>query len=142
MERKLGIREAAEYTGFETRDIARAAKANPPRLIGYKTSEFGPWRFTRADLDVWVESMQNARTSVAAGNLRHTFATLALDAGHDYREVSEWLGHADYTTTLRTYAHWLPGEAKNSMQLPTEPAPAPEVSSNVVDLASRRRNVS
>lgn len=74
-------------------------------------------------------------------DLRHTFATLALDAGHDYREVSEWLGHADYTTTLRTYAHWLPGDARNSMQLPDAPAPAtaPTSTSNVVDLASRRK---
>jgi integrase len=74
-------------------------------------------------------------------DLRHTFATLALDAGHDFREVSEWLGHADYTTTLRTYAHWIPGEAHNTMTLPAAaeaPAPPPSVT-NVIDLASRRR---
>jgi len=67
-ERKLSIRQAAEYTGLPTSAIARAAKANPPRLVGYKSSEFGPWFFTRADLDTWVESMQNTRTPVSAGN--------------------------------------------------------------------------
>ena len=61
-------------------------------------------------------------------DLRHTFATLALDAGHDYREVSEWLGHADYATTLRVYAHWIPDARENTMAAP----PAP--SDNVVPL--------
>ena len=69
-----------------------------------------------------------AEYGVRLHDLRHTFATLALDAGHDYREVSEWLGHADYATTLRVYAHWIPDARENTMSAP----PAP--SDNVVPL--------
>ncbi|MBN9736871.1 MULTISPECIES: hypothetical protein [unclassified Pseudonocardia] len=68
MERKLNIRQASEYTGLPTGQIAYAARCNPPRLVGYKTSEFGPWFFTKADLDVWVESMRNANAPVTAGS--------------------------------------------------------------------------
>ena len=57
-------------------------------------------------------------------DLRHTFATMALDDGHDYREVSEWLGHADYATTLRVYAHWIPDARENNMTAPPVPAGA------------------
>lgn len=41
--------------------------------------------------------------------LRHTHATWCLDAGVDLKTLSERLGHADEATTLRTYAHVLPG---------------------------------
>lgn len=37
--------------------------------------------------------------------LRHTYATLALQAGVPVKVVSENLGHADIALTLRTYAH-------------------------------------
>lgn len=80
-----------------------------------------------------------AEKGVRLHDLRHTFATLALDAGHDFREVSEWLGHADYTTTLRVYAHWIPAEVHNAMALPAASDPAAEVT-NVISLASRRRS--
>lgn len=63
-----------------------------------------------------------------------TFATLAPDVGHDFRGVTEWLGHADYTTTLRV--HWIPAEVHNSIALPA----APTVPANVISLASRRRS--
>ncbi|HEX6577600.1 MAG TPA: tyrosine-type recombinase/integrase, partial [Jiangellaceae bacterium] len=67
-----------------------------------------------------------AEKGVRLHDLRHPFAALALDAGHDFREVSEWLGHADYTTTLRVYAHWIPAEVRNTMALPTTvPTPRP-----------------
>lgn len=42
-------------------------------------------------------------------DLRHTHATWLLTHGVDLKTVSERLGHADETTTLRTYAHVLPG---------------------------------
>lgn len=41
-------------------------------------------------------------------DLRHTFATLAIQAGIPIKVVSESLGHADIAITLRTYAHVLP----------------------------------
>lgn len=41
--------------------------------------------------------------------LRHTHATWLLMHGVDLKTVSERLGHADEATTLRLYAHVLPG---------------------------------
>ena len=38
-------------------------------------------------------------------DLRHTFATMALQSGVDIRTVSGMLGHADPGFTLRTYTH-------------------------------------
>lgn len=72
-----------------------------------------------------------AVSGVRLHDLRHSFATMY---GHDYREVSEWLGHADYATTLRVYAHWIPDTRENNMSAPPTPA-AP--SGNVVPLRSR-----
>ncbi len=41
--------------------------------------------------------------------LRHTHATYLIGSGVDVRTVSERLGHADVATTLRVYAHAMPG---------------------------------
>lgn len=41
--------------------------------------------------------------------LRHTHATYLIASGVDVRTVSERLGHADVATTLRVYAHAMPG---------------------------------
>ncbi|VTT97576.1 integrase family protein : Integrase family protein OS=Thermoanaerobacterium saccharolyticum (strain DSM 8691 / JW/SL-YS485) GN=Tsac_1962 PE=4 SV=1: Phage_int_SAM_3: Phage_integrase [Gemmataceae bacterium] len=41
--------------------------------------------------------------------LRHTMATLLLQAGVSIKVVSERLGHEDVVTTLKSYAHVLPG---------------------------------
>jgi integrase len=74
-----------------------------------------------------------ATLGVRLHDLRHTFATMALDDGHDYREVSEWLGHADYATTLRVYAHWIPETRENNMSAP----PVPATGGKVVPLRPR-----
>ena len=37
--------------------------------------------------------------------LRHTYATRCIENGIDIKSVSEMLGHADVTTTLRLYVH-------------------------------------
>lgn len=57
-------------------------------------------------------------------DLRHTFATIQLDSGVDYREVSEWLGHASYTITLNTYAHWIPTDERASANRVRRPTPS------------------
>jgi integrase len=38
-------------------------------------------------------------------DLRHSAATYLLLLGFNMKEVSEWLGHGDITTTLNIYAH-------------------------------------
>ena len=43
-------------------------------------------------------------------SLRHTFATLSLEAGRSVKLVSQQLGHRDASLTLNTYAHALPDE--------------------------------
>lgn len=40
--------------------------------------------------------------------LRHTFASVMLDAREPIVAVSKWLGHADPSITLRIYAHMMP----------------------------------
>lgn len=40
--------------------------------------------------------------------LRHTFASVMLDARENPVAVSTWLGHADPSITLRIYAHMMP----------------------------------
>ena len=42
-------------------------------------------------------------------DVRHTYATVALQAGVPPKVVSERLGHASITVTLKIYAHVLPG---------------------------------
>lgn len=40
--------------------------------------------------------------------LRHTYASVLLDAGESITALSTYLGHADPGFTLRTYTHLLP----------------------------------
>lgn len=42
-------------------------------------------------------------------NLRHTAASLMIQAGHPPRMLQEIMGHASITTTLDLYGHLYPG---------------------------------
>ena len=48
--------------------------------------------------------------------MRHTFSVRALELGFDIKTLSEILGHADATITLKTYAHSLDEHKRNSME--------------------------
>jgi integrase len=50
-------------------------------------------------------------------DLRHTFASIALNAGMDVTVLAEILGHADASVTLRTYAHALPDARERARQI-------------------------
>lgn len=43
-------------------------------------------------------------------DVRHSYATLAIALGNPVKVVSESMGHADISTTLRTYAHVVPAQ--------------------------------
>lgn len=53
--------------------------------------------------------MKQARVRIIRfHDLRHTFATLMLQAGVPIKDVSYMLGHADAAITIRVYAHAIP----------------------------------
>ena len=50
-------------------------------------------------------------------DLRHTFATTALQNGVDVKTVQARLGHADASITLNWYAHAMPGNDRQAADL-------------------------
>lgn len=52
-----------------------------------------------------------------AYTMRHTMASLMLQAGVSVRVVSERLGHSDVALTLRVYCHSLPGAGKKAAEV-------------------------
>jgi integrase len=47
---------------------------------------------------------------------RHTFATICYNAGIDVKQVQEWLGHANFTTTMDIYTHLSEQNNKTSVE--------------------------
>lgn len=45
-------------------------------------------------------------------DLRHTYATLRIQAGHNIADVSNQLGHHSIKFTMDVYYHWIPGKQK------------------------------
>ena len=43
-------------------------------------------------------------------SLRHTFASTLLSRGVSVKAVADWLGHANPTVTVTTYAHLVPAD--------------------------------
>lgn len=68
-------------------------------------SPLHPERFSR-EFDRRIERWALPR--IRLHDLRHTWATLALQAGIHPKVVSERLGHANISITLDTYSHVSP----------------------------------
>jgi integrase len=50
-------------------------------------------------------------------DLRHSYATAALTAGVKVKVLSQRLGHADVSVTLKVYDHVLPGDDQAAAEL-------------------------
>ena len=48
-------------------------------------------------------------------DLRHSYATIRISAGHNIADVSRQLGHASIKITVDTYYHWIPNQASNEV---------------------------
>jgi integrase len=73
----------------------------------------------------WASTLRNAGITrrVRPYDLRHAFATYALDAGADPKAVSEVMGHADMAMIHRHYQHVLNRQRKEVMDM----APVPDL---------------
>jgi integrase len=57
----------------------------------------------------------NIEKAVTMHGLRHTYASLLIQIKRPITEVSEYLGHADVSITMRVYAHFLKAKKRDSM---------------------------
>jgi len=98
----------------------RARQAEDRLLAGEGWDESNDLAFTRADgtpvhPDRWTRAFQRHVTRLGLPelrgphSLRHTWATLALEAGVHPKVVSERLGHSTIAITLDTYSHVVEG---------------------------------
>jgi integrase len=73
-----------------------------------------PERFSR-----WFEAHRSraALPAIRAHDLRHTHATLLLQAGVHPKVVQERLGHSSITVTLDTYSHVIPAMQEDAAEL-------------------------
>jgi integrase len=84
------------------------------RASRWGTQEFGTpygklcrkaWGWKLDDDDEWVPATATSPLQpIGLHEARHSFATSLVRAGYDVKLVSEWIGHAQASTTLNIYA--------------------------------------
>lgn len=70
-----------------------------------------------SELGSGAGDMSGWSSSIRLHDLRHTHATLALQAGVHPKVVSERLGHATVSITLNTYSHAIPAMQEEAASL-------------------------
>jgi integrase len=106
-----GMRRDAWDTRIWKPALAAAGVIPPPEVTRHPIkSRPGGFRTVR----VYAESRENGFHA-----LRHTFASVQLDAREPIVAVSSWLGHENASITLQIYAHMMPeadGRGRSAMQ--------------------------
>jgi integrase len=77
-------------------------------------SPLHPHQFSQA---FKIRTKQAGLPTIRLHDLRHTYATLALQAGVHPKVVSERLGHASVSITLDTYSHAIPAMEETAASL-------------------------
>ena len=109
------------YSAYEKTQIRELKRQLPPlagglaallrRLVDlrpiaerfyYHPSQQGSW------------SIKDVLPAIRLHDLRHTHATVLLQAGEPVHVVSQRLGHASVVVTLTVYAHVLPGDQRRA----------------------------
>lgn len=89
--------------------LSLSALTSVPRSLDSKARVFPIVRYDYWRKDRWRRALTLAGLELRPpGQMRHTFATLALAAGVPIDAVSKMLGHADISITLRYYAKHIP----------------------------------
>lgn len=86
---------------YHTSDYVYVNDIGQPYLPNYITQHFA------------LVLRKNGLRKIRFHELRHSCASLLLKNGVSMKEIQEWLGHSDFTTTANIYAH-LDSSAKES----------------------------
>lgn len=107
-----GTRAAA--TNNESRTQVKATRFAAAH-DGSTTRDMGdPWN-SESFASTWQSFIKKTDYQVRFHDLRHTCATLLLQAGVHPKVVSEMLGHSTVTITLDTYSHVLPSMQQDAV---------------------------
>lgn len=110
-DRGLVFGRTAEVPFQETSLVNRAKRAWGWRLAPNPTPGAKPRK-------IWVKRCDDALNPIGLHECRHTYASLMAAAGVSPKELQEFMGHADISTTLTRYGHLFPGsEAKAAAAL-------------------------
>lgn len=106
------------------RDALHKGWGQPPDTLFY-TDEGAPIDINNFRKRVFVKVLKKAELRhIRIHDLRHTYATCRIAAGHDITDVSKQLGHHSIKITIDTYYDWMPGTRKNEVdQLDLNEAP-------------------
>lgn len=90
------IRQEAATVLYEHLD----GRTSGPLFVGIRGGPITRWEVAGILADL-VKAARITGKRITPHSMRHTFATLALDAGVDIRDVQESMGHASIETTMR-----------------------------------------
>jgi integrase len=103
------VRELRAHKARQNQEKLKLGEAYQDRGMVFATVLGGPIEprnFHRR----WTELLKKAGIPhTRFHNLRHTFATILLEAGEHPKVVQEMLGHSKVSMTLDTYSHVVPG---------------------------------
>ncbi|GAB2897310.1 hypothetical protein GCM10022245_35590 [Streptomyces mayteni] len=96
------------YKTFNERSWRPAlASAGVVRVVGEATARHGGRLRRHPVFELSREDMFHV--------LRHTYASVQLEAGESVVTLSHWLGHSSPTITLEHYAHFIPGAGRRGL---------------------------
>ena len=112
------------YLTARKREALQTGWGEPPEWLFYNGSR-NPVDVNNLRDRVFKKILEKAELrQIRMHDLRHTYATLRIDAGHNIADVSKQLGHHSIRITINTYHHWMPGSSKAEVdQLDLDKAP-------------------
>lgn len=115
----LDLPTVAALRRLKTADSELAMSHGLPAPVWVFSDDAGvtPWRPGRVTLAFGraVKAAGLKSTGVHLHSLRHAVATSMLQDGEAVIDVAAQLGHASASQTLSTYAHYLPGRGRDSV---------------------------
>lgn len=102
-------------------NIIRSNPSQSSYVVVTKTGQLASARNIRRTLDCILDNcgLKEKRLSYGYGlhSLRHTFVSMLLAKGVDIKIISELVGHEKVSTTYNIYAHLIPEQKQNSVNL-------------------------
>jgi len=112
------------YLTWRKRETARKGWGKPPEYLFYNEAG-GPLDDSHLRNRIFYKVLEKAKMRrIRIHDLRHTYASLRLGAGHNIKDIQEQLGHHSVAFTLDVYGHLMKGEHRSQVEelsLPVSP---------------------